>query len=59
LLDGSMTMQEFLDGFYSELPFIPVCYRSGILAFSRNIAVEVKSHENDLYQNINEWHFKK
>ncbi len=59
LLDGTMTMQEFLDGFYSELPFIPVCYRSGILAFSRNIAVEVKSHENDLYQNINEWHFKK
>lgn len=59
LLDGTMTMQEFLDAFYSELPFIPVCYRNGILAFSRNIAVEVKSCENDLFQNIGDWHFKK
>jgi len=59
LLEGTITMQNFLENFYAELPFIPIGYRRGVLAFSRRIAVEVKSCENDLYQNIGEWYLKK
>lgn len=55
LLGGAITMQNFLDNFYTELPFIPICYRKGVLAFSRHISVEVISHENDVYANIGEW----
>ncbi len=55
LSDGTITMQEFLDNFYSELPFVPICYRKGVLAFSRDISVEVKSFDNDVYANIGEW----
>lgn len=58
LLQGTITVQNFLDNFYNELPFIPIGYRRGVLAFSRHIAVEVKSCENDLYQNIGEWYLK-
>ncbi|MEG1614427.1 MAG: ABC transporter substrate-binding protein [Oscillospiraceae bacterium] len=56
LLEGTITMQNFIDNFYSELPFIPICYKKGVLAFSRHIAVEVKSNENDVYANIGEWY---
>lgn len=58
LLDGTITMQNFLDNFYAEMPFIPICYRKGVLAFSREIAVEVKSNENDIYANVGEWFLK-
>ncbi|MDR0314392.1 MAG: ABC transporter substrate-binding protein [Oscillospiraceae bacterium] len=58
LHDKTKNLQEFIDDFYNELPFIPLCYRKGITAFSRDIAVEVESLQNDIYKNIGQWYLK-
>lgn len=58
LQDGSMKVQEFANTYYAQLPLIPLCYRNGVLAFSRDIAVEVKSEDNNIYKNIGDWYLK-
>ncbi len=54
-LNGSTELDTFLKEFYSEMPFIPICYRNGQLSYSRNITSAVISTERSLYSNIAEW----
>lgn len=51
------SMQNFIDAFNNQPPFFPLCFRKGVSASSRIIKTEIKSHANDLFNNINEWNF--
>ena len=54
-LSGAVTLGDFLTSFNSELPIIPVCYRSGMSLYSRAINTPVLSTESDVFYNISEW----
>lgn len=54
-LNGEKTMQEFLDTFTDELPFIPLLYRTGITIKSSKLKTEVKTIVSDYLYNVNEW----
>lgn len=48
-------MADFLTAFNDELPVIPICYRGGLILYSRAITVPVTSTEDDAFYNIHEW----
>lgn len=54
-LEGKKTLQEFLDTFTDELPFIPVLYRQGITVKGPRIPTESKTIISDYFYNVNDW----
>lgn len=54
-LSGTKTMQEFLDTFTDELPFIPLMYRKGITVKSNRINTTSQTIVSDYLYNVNEW----
>lgn len=53
--NGDKTMQEFLDTFSDDLPFIPLAYRKGLTVRSEKIKTKNTTIVSDYYFNINEW----
>lgn len=47
----------FIDAFNSDLPFLPLCYRSGIAIYTRSLSYGNKNHANDVYADIDSWDF--
>ena len=37
------------------MPFVPICYRSGTVAYSRFITGDVTATVHDIYLNIEQW----
>lgn len=58
LEEGTATMQEFLDVFADELPFIPLAYRQSITIRSDKIKVNSKTAVSDYFYNVDEWTVK-
>ncbi len=52
---GGMTMQQYVDGFEENPPFIPICYRKGMMAYSRNIGGVEGSSYADPFHGIESW----
>ncbi|MBQ8575136.1 MAG: ABC transporter substrate-binding protein [Clostridia bacterium] len=53
--NGEKTMQEFLDTFADDLPFIPLAYRKGLTVRNEKITTQAKTIVSDYYFNIDEW----
>lgn len=53
-LNGSGTLQEFLDAFGTDMPYIPLCYRGGVAAYDRRLTV-VTPTGYDPYHGIAGW----
>lgn len=54
-LNGQIQIADFLNAFNTEMPFIPLCYRNGLILYSRAITVPVVGTESDAFYNIHEW----
>ncbi len=52
---SEIKMQEFLDTFADDLPFIPLAYRKGLTVRSEKIKTKSETIVNDYYFNINDW----
>lgn len=48
-LAGDLTLEEFLTSFAAELPYIPVCWRSGLAAFDRRLTAVTPSAFDPYY----------
>lgn len=49
------TLAQFCDTFSSSLPFIPLCFRNGVSAYSSDISSDVISYDSDKFYNIEQW----
>ena len=58
LEEGTATMQEFLDVFSDELPFIPLAYRQNMTVRSDKLKKPVQTIASDYYYNVDEWTVK-
>ena len=56
-LNGSSDIFKFIEVFNEDVPFIPLCFRSGIAAYTRSLKYSNKAHINDIYADIDEWKF--
>ena len=53
-LGGESALQDFLDTFGMDLPFIPLCYRGGVAAYDRRLTA-VTPTGYDPYHGIAAW----
>ncbi len=53
--NGTATMQELLDTYADDLPFISIAYRHGVAIRSDKIKTEIKPIVSDYFYNIDEW----
>ena len=49
---GIGSTQGLVEAFEEELPFVPLAYRSGMVAFSRDFPAEVTATEQDVFYRI-------
>ena len=50
--EGTMSLADMITVFNNELPIIPVCYRSGILLYNKNISTVPTPSVSDVYYNF-------
>lgn len=55
LESGEIGMQEFLDTFSDELPFIPIAYRKSLAVHSNVIKTQTEMISSDYFYNIDKW----
>lgn len=53
--NGEISLQNFIDTFSDDLPFIPISYRQGYTVKGKKLSVNPVSGIADYYCNINEW----
>ncbi|MBR2876691.1 MAG: hypothetical protein IKC01_06105 [Clostridia bacterium] len=56
--DGKLNMTEFIENFYTSVPFVPLFYRKNVLSVNPEIS-GIDSTESDAYASVNEWHVAK
>ena len=47
--EGSIGLSEFLDSFLNDMPFVPVCYRSGFAAYKKGLKPDFSYSSDHLY----------
>lgn len=52
---GSSTCEAFIKGFYTQMPFLTIGFRTGVMAYSRNLKTEVTPLPGNPYANVTEW----
>lgn len=52
---GTVSSDTFFEAFYGEMPFVPLCFRSGVLCYSRSIKSAVTASKQNPYENIADW----
>lgn len=54
---GKISMQKFTDYFNVYLPFIPLCYRMGVAAYTNEIKYSEECNQSDVYAGIYSWKY--
>jgi len=57
--NGTKTLKDFIKMYNLEIPFAAICYRKGILYYTKELADNVNGTYKSVYSNINSWHFNK
>jgi len=50
--ESTGSLASFLNVYYKDMPFIPVCYRSGVFLYSTKIKNTPEVSMSDIYLNI-------
>ncbi len=58
-VNGEKTYSDFIKAYRADIPFASICFRSGILYYTRELANNVNGSHSDVYENIFSWHFNK
>ena len=56
-LAGEINMDAFMEAFRLDVPFVPLCYRKGIVASVKELQGTQNANYADLYADIEDWHF--
>lgn len=54
-LRGEAAISDVISAFESEIPFIPVCYRLGLVCYSRSITANMDVTESDYFYGMDLW----
>lgn len=52
---GEIGLSAFVDAFLDDMPFVPLCYRAGLAAYSRGIAPDFSAAAYAVYGDITQW----
>lgn len=54
---GSSTCEAFIKGFYKQMPFLTIGFRTGLLAYSTRVKSDVLPLPGNPYANVMDWKF--
>jgi len=54
-LSGTVTIDQVIQAFETELPFVPICYRLGIACYSRSLDAKMNISESDPFWGMESW----
>lgn len=54
-LGGAVELSAVMESFESDLPFIPVCYRLGMVCYTRSLSANMDVTESDFFMNMHLW----
>lgn len=54
-IKGSGSLEDFISAFESELPFIPLCYRMGVIVYTRSLDGVGEVSENQPFYSMQDW----
>ena len=52
---GSGSLEDFITAFENEIPFIPICYRMGVVVYSRSLEGVEEVSENQPFYHMQYW----
>lgn len=52
---GNISLNAFTESFLQNMPFAPICFRTGTLVYSKNITPAADCDVGNTYKNIHEW----
>ncbi len=52
---GQSAISDVIDAFETELPFVPICYRLGMVCYSRSLAANMDVTESDFFLHMGLW----
>ena len=52
---GEVSLSDFANAFLDDMPFVPLCSRAGLAAYSRSIAPDFSAAAYDIYGDITLW----
>ena len=55
VLSGASGCDAFVKAFYKQMPFLTIGFRTGMLAYSRNMKEDIVSIPGDPYGNVTDW----
>ena len=55
VLSGASTIETFVKAFYAQMPFVTIGFRTGVLAYSRNMENEVEPLAGNPYAGVWNW----
>jgi hypothetical protein len=55
MLRGNLTPEQFARTFQTEIPFVPLGFRTGLAAAIRGLQGELNARQDALYQNLADW----
>ena len=56
-LAGEINFDAFMEAFRLDVPFVPLCYRKGIVASVKELQGTQNANYSDLYADVEDWHF--
>ena len=51
-LSGKTKITDFMNIYFENIPFIPICYRSGLTGYSQMVSIPAVSSVSDAYYNF-------
>lgn len=57
VLSGTSNVETFVKAFYKQMPFVTIGFRTGVLAYSRNLKTEPAPLPGNPYANVSDWEF--
>ncbi|MEG2080088.1 MAG: ABC transporter substrate-binding protein [Oscillospiraceae bacterium] len=53
--EGKISIADFSKSFMNDIPFVPLCYRMGVIAYSKGLSPNFSLAPNNIYGNMNLW----
>lgn len=58
-INGNISLDSFTTSFIQNMPFVPICFRMGMLVYSDDITPAADCDMGNAYKNIYEWEIKR
>lgn len=56
---GTIRLEEFTSSFSNAMPFIPLCYRNGVIAYTRSLTGEMHPAQGNVFCGIESWRLQR